>query len=107
MAQMTLYFDQMSINKRAGEMRSRLQEVTFIEAVISRIEDEAPAVTEITVDLTFCSDGQKFVNDYVFRMICQDGSGGAAVRGYDGAQWLILKGYEYQWWSDRRSNAKD
>lgn len=84
-----------------------MEGATLIEAVIRRIEDEAPAVTNVTVDLTICSDGQEFVDNFVFRMICQDGKGGAAVRGYEGAQWLIVEGYQSRWWSDRRSHAMD
>ena len=107
MAQMTLFFDELSIKKHAGEIRRLLEEVTLVGAVIARIEDEAPAVTEIAVDLTFRSDCKEFVNEYVFRMICQDGKGGAAVRGHLEAQWLILKGFQYQGWSETRSPATE
>lgn len=107
MAQMTMYPDQASINSRAGEIRKLMQGLTLVDAVITRIEDFASALTEITADLTFCLEGQEFVNDFVFRMICQDGKGGAAVRGYDGAQWLIRPEYQYRYWAEQRGHAKD
>ena len=98
MGKMTIDHDQRPINHRAGEIRRLLEGVTLIEATITRIEDNAPAVTEITVDLEFRSNDQEFVKTFVFRMICHDRTGGAVIHGDEGAYWLVRPEYQYQYW---------
>ncbi len=98
MADLTIDHDQRPINHRAGEIRRLLEDVTLVDATITRIEDSAPAVTEITVDLEFRSDEQEFNKSFVFRMICHDKSGGAVVHGDEGAYWLVRPEYQYQYW---------
>ena len=103
MAEMTQYYDEMPINQRAGEIRQAMEGLTLTEAMITRIEDIAPAVTEITVGLEFRSDDQEFTNGFVFRMICQDEAGGVAIHGDEGARWLIRPDYQYQYWTKQWS----
>ena len=97
---MTHHYDEKPINRRAGEIREFMQEVMLIDAVITRIEDVAPAVSEIAVELSLRSNDQDFVKGFVFRLICQDKMGGAAVHGDDGATWLIPPDYQYHYWAN-------
>lgn len=106
MVQMTMDRSRDSINSRAGELSRNLQHVILVDAFITRIEDMAPALAELTVELTFRSDCEAFVNEFVFRMICQDKAGGGAVRGYDGTHWLVRPEYKYQYWSELHSTSK-
>ena len=103
MAQMTDYHKQLPINRRAGEIRKLMQNrgLTLIDAVITRIEDLAPSVTEINCNLTLCADDQEFINHFVFRMICHGKAGEGAVRGDEGAQWWIRPEYLYQYWTEQ------
>ena len=103
MAKMTYHNGEMPINRRAGEIRELMQGVTLDDAVIARIEDIAPAVTEIAVDLKLRSNDQDFINGFVFRLICRDNLGGTAVHGDEGARWLIQPDYQYQYWNMHRS----
>ena len=105
MAQMTLYFDEETTNRHAGEIRKFMEGTTLMDAEVCRIEDEAPAVAMVTVDLKLRSEGQEYIDNFVFRMICQDGTGGAAVRGHEGAIWLIVEGYQSRWWGGPKSLA--
>ena len=103
MAEMTQDKDKKPINKRAGEIRDLMERLTLTDAVITRIKDIAPAVTEIAVDLEFRSDDQEFTNSFVFRMICQDKAGRSAIHGDEGASWLIPPDYQYQYWTKQWS----
>ena len=103
MATMTHHYDEKPINRRAGEIREFMQEVMLIDAVITRIEDVAPAVTEIAVDLKLRANDQDFINGFVFRLICRDNIGGTAIHGDEGARWLIQPDYQYQYWNMHRS----
>ena len=60
MAQMTLYTQQLPVNQRAGEIRERMRELVLIDAAITRIEDKAAAMTEISVDLNFATGNKNF-----------------------------------------------
>ena len=103
MAEMTQGKDKKPINKRAGEIRDLMERLTLTDAVITRIKDIAPAITEVAVDLEFRSDDQEFTNSFVFRMICQDKAGRSAIHGYEGASWLIPPDYQYQYWTKQWS----
>ena len=98
MAEITHHYDEMPINRRAGEIRRFMEEVLLVDAEITRIEDVAPAVTEIRVNLELRSDDEDFTSIFVFRLICQDKSGGAAIHGDEGALWLVRPDYQYQYW---------
>ena len=103
MAEMTQDKDKKPINKRAGEIRDLMERLTLTDAVITRIKDIAPAITEVAVDLEFRSDDQEFTNSFVFRMICQDKAGRSAIHGDEGASWLIPPDYQYQYWTKQWS----
>lgn len=99
MAQMTHYTQQLPVNQRAGEIRERMRELVLIDAAITRIEDKAAAMTEISVDLNFRDGEQEFINDYVFRMLCYDKEDSPAIHGDDGAQWRVTREYQNQYWA--------
>ena len=98
MAKMTIELHQLSINQRAGEIRQLMEGIALINTVITRIEDTAPAVTEINVDLRFRSGSEEFTKCFTFRMIFQDQTGGGAVHGEKGGYWRIRPEYQYQYW---------
>ena len=75
MGALTVYFDNRAINRRAGEIRETMQDLTLIDAAIVRIKDRAPAITGITADLTICVDDGKRNDQFVFTMNCVDESG--------------------------------
>ena len=64
MGALTVYFDNRPVNRRAGEIRARMNGVTLINAAIICIRDKAPAVTEITADLTICVESGKRSNRF-------------------------------------------
>ena len=98
MAEITHHYDEMPINRRAGEIRRFMEEALLVDAEITRIEDVAPAVTEIKVNLEWRSDDEGFTSIFVFRLICQDKSGRAAIHGDEGTFWLVRPDYQYQYW---------
>lgn len=102
MAEITLYSDQMSRNRRAGEIREQMEGLKLIDATVTKIEDKAPARSDITVDLKFSRDDQEFTNSFVFNMISQDDNGDITVRGHEGAKWWANSHYQYEYWREKR-----
>jgi len=98
MAQMTLYNHELPINQRAGEFREFMQDVTLTDAAIIRIEDKAPAVTEITAELKLRDRDQDFVKIFVFRMLCCDEEGKTAIHGDDRAHWRVNRKFMSEYW---------
>ena len=98
MAQMTLYNQELPINQRAGELRNFMQDVTLVDAAITRIEDKAPALTDIAVELKLRDKEQDFAKDFVFRMLCCDEKGKTAIHGDDGAHWRVNRQYLSEYW---------
>ena len=102
MAEITLYSDQMSRNQRAGEIRELMEGLSLIDATVTKIEDKAPARSDITVDLKFSRDGQEFTNSFVFNMISQNEDGDITVRGHEEAKWWTNSHYQYEYWREKR-----
>lgn len=98
MAQMTQYNQELPINRRAGEIREIMQEVTLMDAAIIRIEDKAPALTEIAAELKLRDRDQDYVKVFIFRMLCCDEEGNTAIHGDDGTHWKVNRQYLIEYW---------
>ena len=94
MGALTVYFDNRPVNRRAGEIREMMQGLTLIDAAIICIRDSAPAVTEITADLTICVDSRRRANRFIFIMNCVDEDGEVAIHGDEAAHWLVVSSYQ-------------
>ena len=101
MGELTVYFDNRPVNRRAGEIRKVMNGLTLIDAVIICIEDKTPAITEITVDLSFIREIGKHSDRFTFFMNCVDDDGELAVHGDEAGNWLVLPSYQ-GWASQQR-----
>lgn len=100
MGELTVYFDNRPVNRRAGEIRKTMNGLTLIDAVIVCIKDKTPAITEITVDLSFIKDLVEHSDRFTFSMNCVGDDGELAVHGDKSAHWLVLP--SYQGWANRQ-----
>jgi len=98
MAQMTLYNQELPINRRAGEIREFMQEVALMNAAIIRVEDKAPAATEVAAELIFRDRDQDYTKVFAFNMLCCDSAGKTAIHGDDNAQWRVNRNYLSEYW---------
>ena len=104
MGALTVYFDNRPVNRRAGEIRKVMNGLTLIDAVIICIEDKTPAITEITVDLSFVKEIGKHSDRFTFVMNCVDNDGEPAIHGDKAAHWLVLP--SYQGWASGMCQVK-
>ena len=94
MSEMTLTFDNRSVNQRAGQIRSLMDGLKLISATITRVEDKAPARAEVTVDLTVSVDSRERSDSFVFTTVCVGEEDGPAVRGDKRAHWRIRPDFQ-------------
>src|SRR5699024_3248126 len=80
-----------SISKLAGELREVFAKKQLKAFELVKIEDKAPAITEIETTLEFASEENKQILDNrVFRLIYQDKQNTPLIRGYHNGEWKVL-----------------
>lgn len=80
-----------SISKLAGELREVFAKKQLKAFELVKIEDKAPAITEIETILEFASEENKQILDNrVFRLIYQDKQNTPLIRGYHNGEWKVL-----------------
>ena len=73
----------------AKQMRDRFAGRKLTGFTFTSIEDTAPAVCVINAALSYAEESIFTPKEFSFRMIYQDGSGGAMVRGQAGGSWVV------------------
>ncbi len=79
-----------SINKLAGEVRDKFENIKITKYEIENVVDEAPAITEIKANVTALINGVENSRIIDFRMIYQDVYGKPIVRGNQKGKWYLL-----------------
>ena len=100
LGELTVYFDNRPVNRRAGEIRKTMNGLTLVDAVIICVEDRTPAITEITVNLSFVNDLGEQSDRFTFSMNCVGDDGELSVHGDKAAHWLVAP--SYQGWANRQ-----
>jgi hypothetical protein len=73
--------------RHAGCVRECLGEVLVGSYVIDRVDDQAPAISQIDVTLNETSPHPL---RYAFRLVFEDASGNSLPRGYAGGSWRVV-----------------
>jgi hypothetical protein len=90
MAQMIAGAPQRSGNKAAGEIRARFEKSSLTAFRIIKIDDQAAAITEMTVELTIEESGKTNVVTKTVRLIHQTPDERPVARGYGIGRWWIM-----------------
>ena len=93
MSELTIDFSGMSTNKRAGDIRAAMEGFELSSARVTRIEDQAPALTIVSTTLLVSLNGDEYEMDTDFRLICQDASGNPGLRDDKEVRWLVNTEY--------------
>jgi len=99
-----------SINKLAGEVREKLENIEIKQHKIVSVIDESPAVTEIKVKIVALSRSEQELTKVLrFRMICQDTKGKVQVRGNEDGKWHLLDMvlwdlYNFEWIKEKQED---
>lgn len=86
------------IKAKAGEIRTELEDKFYIDSQIIKIVDEAPAITEITINLK-CKINEeiKIIKNIRIRLICQDPKDEPTTRNndIDEIRWIFIPAFLY------------
>ena len=97
-ASFVMDFSDKSNNKLAGEIRKELEYKEIVDAQITNIIDESPAITEITVDIQYkVKEKLKSISNYKIRLLCRDQKGNPITRNYEDSDiiWNFIPTFIY------------
>jgi hypothetical protein len=94
MGKTTVYYDNRPINKRAGQIRNEMRQLTLIDALILSVEDYSPAITNINCQLTIKIDEHIQKKLFTFKMIYGDENSNPLSRGHEDGTWKVVPSYQ-------------
>ena len=74
----------------AAQVRSVYGQLELITFSITRVEDAAPAVTEVETDLEYLENGSNKSMSHRFRLVYEDAEGNPHMRGHPDGKWWIV-----------------
>lgn len=96
-AEQQYYFGNKDVNlgKEAGKVRRELIDKELKEFKIISIEDEAPAISVITVNIKYQINEVNMEKEIILRMICKSENGRTAINGQENITWSFINGFMY------------
>ena len=82
-----------TISKKAGRVRSALENTELQSFKIIYIDDQAPAITEIKVELYLKSTGHEYRKEKVFRFIYEGKDRSPLIRSDKSGSWKIIESF--------------
>ncbi|PQB07293.1 hypothetical protein BST83_09100 [Polaribacter filamentus] len=87
---------EINIGKEAGEIRSEIQNKILKEFKIINIEDKTPAISEITMSITYDLDSSEMKKEIIMRMICKSPYGEIGMNGNEDIIWEMIDNFFYR-----------
>lgn len=87
---------EININVEAGILRNELQNIILNSFTIKSIKDEAPAISEITMEIDYDLNSEKRSKEIVMRMICKSKDGSIALNGNEDISWELIDNFFYR-----------
>jgi len=75
-----------------ANVRERYHDKEIVSFTIDQIRDEAPAITEVDVDVVYRQSGEEQSRRKTFRLVYSDQEGQPGIRDNGGAEWKLV------WW---------
>lgn len=78
------------ISKEAGKLREILSDKQLIDFTIKNIDDQSPAISEITIHLNYTLNQKKMSKEITLRFICQGKDGRVGIFGDADSKWEFI-----------------
>ena len=79
-----------------ASIRKELQNKTLHSFKIKSIKDEAPAISEITMDIVFDLNSEEKSKEVVMRMICKSQDGSMGLNGNENIYLELIENFFYR-----------
>lgn len=86
---------EINIGTEAGKIRRELEYKKLISFKIKSIKDEAPAISEITMDILYQLYDNEKSKEIVLRMICKADDGQMGMNGKENMNWEFIDNFFY------------
>lgn len=109
LARLTVDYPKRPIGYRAGRIRDDLKQVTVTSWIITGVEDTAPAMSNVAVEMSGTMNGQPWTGSQKMRLMYANDDNDPEVRGVDGASWIVMPDFVTSLWVTalRAAEAKD
>lgn len=86
---------EINIGTEAGKIRRELEYKKLISFKIKSVRDEAPAISEITMDVVYQLYDNEKTKEIVLRMICKADDGQMGMNGKENMSWEFIDNFFY------------
>ena len=86
---------EINIGVEAGKIRRELEYKKLISFKIKSVRDEAPAISEITMNIVYELNDEKKSKEIVLRMICKAEDGEMGMNGKENMTWEFIDNFFY------------
>lgn len=85
-----------NVGQEAGKIRRELEYKILKEYKITKIKDDTPAISEITMDITYDLNKKEMKKEIVMRMICKSPYGEIGINGQEDIAWEFIDNFFYR-----------
>lgn len=78
------------ISKEAGKLREILSDKQLIDFTIKKVDDQSPAISEVTLDINYTLNKVNMSKEIILRFICQGKEGRVGVFGDSESKWEFI-----------------
>ena len=78
------------ISTEAGKLREILSDKQLLDFSIKEIDDQSPAISEVTIHLNYTLNQKKMSKDITLRFICQGMDGHVGIFGDTDSKWQFI-----------------
>jgi hypothetical protein len=111
LAQSTIDYPNRTIGYRAGRLRDDLKDIIIGDWALTGVEDTAPSMTNVMVDISGNLFGESWNGLQCMRLIYADDDNNALIRGEEGGDWIVMPDFLTNLWATvakaRRSQGQE
>lgn len=87
---------EINVGAEAGKIRQELNNITLKGFKITKIKDDKPAISEVTMDITYDLYDKEMKKEIVMRMICKSPYGEIGINGQEDIAWEFIDNFFYR-----------
>ncbi len=87
---------EINVGVEAGKIRRELNNKILKGFRITKIKDDKPAISEVTMNITYDLNGKEMNKEIVMRMICKSPYGEIGINGQEDIAWEFIDNFFYR-----------